>query len=394
MERFQGVEFLAGANELQRLAGDSADGERRAAAGIAVHFREDDAGDAELLVELVGRLHRVLTGHGVRDEQNLAGVKLFLELPQLLHELLVDVQAAGGIYEENVAARLHAFPPSRPRQVTRLGFFQRAIGNRQLDIARDNRKLLPGGMSVDVDRDHHRTVAVFREPLRQLAGAGRLTGALEADDHDGAGRLIREAQFRLMASQDVDQFVLDDLDDLLRRRQRSEDFLAERFYLDVLDQLLDDAEVNVGLQQRHANLAQGGLHVCGGQLAFTAQALKHPLQFFGQIIEHESSISAYQVGSATLRQGEVGLRAKREVREIAAVIFRYRGGGDHGGVVGGESRRREQHRIRQHSRLRRAPETGIASNTSRNDHRSRADFFGCGPGPFQQLGDHGVLKRS
>jgi hypothetical protein len=141
-------------------------------------------------------------------------------------------------------------------------------------------------------------MAVFREPFRELPSAGGFARALQADDHDGAWRLIREAEFRLVATEDVDQLVLDDLDDLLCRRECGEDFLAERFYLDVLDQLLNNAEVDVGLKQRHADLAQGGLHIRGGQLAFAAQALEHALQFFGQIIEHGSSIQAYQVGSS------------------------------------------------------------------------------------------------
>ena len=38
--------FSPDADELQRLAGDVPDRERRAAAGVAVHLGQDDAGDA------------------------------------------------------------------------------------------------------------------------------------------------------------------------------------------------------------------------------------------------------------------------------------------------------------------------------------------------------------
>jgi hypothetical protein len=54
MEGLEGVGLFAGADELDGLAGDVADGEGRAAAGVAVHLGEDDAGEAEALVE-VGR---------------------------------------------------------------------------------------------------------------------------------------------------------------------------------------------------------------------------------------------------------------------------------------------------------------------------------------------------
>ena len=109
MERLQRVELLAHADELQRLPGDVADRKRRAAAGIAVHLGQDHAGDAEALVELVGDLHGVLAGHGVGDEQDLDRVELLLQLLQLRHQLVVDVQAAGGIHQQHVAAGLHGF---------------------------------------------------------------------------------------------------------------------------------------------------------------------------------------------------------------------------------------------------------------------------------------------
>ena len=109
MERLERIGLLADADELQRLAGDVADRKRRAAARIAIHLGEDDAGDAEALVELVGGLHRVLPGHGVGDEQDLDRVQLLLQLLQLGHQLVVDVQAAGGIDQQHVAAAVDGF---------------------------------------------------------------------------------------------------------------------------------------------------------------------------------------------------------------------------------------------------------------------------------------------
>ena len=47
------------------------DGERRAAAGVAVELGEHDAVDAERLVKGGGGVHGVLSGHGVHDQQDL-----------------------------------------------------------------------------------------------------------------------------------------------------------------------------------------------------------------------------------------------------------------------------------------------------------------------------------
>ena len=57
-----------------------------------------------------------------------------------------------------------------------------------------------------------------------------------------------------------------------------EHLFAHRLDLDVLDELFDDPEVDVGLEQRHADFAQGALHVLGRELPFAAQVLEDPLQ--------------------------------------------------------------------------------------------------------------------
>ena len=63
--------FFAGADELDGLAGDVANGDGRAAAGVAVHLGEDDAGEAEALMKVLRRVDGVLAGHGVGDEEDL-----------------------------------------------------------------------------------------------------------------------------------------------------------------------------------------------------------------------------------------------------------------------------------------------------------------------------------
>ena len=58
------------------------------------------------------------------------------------------------------------------------------------------------------------------------------------------------------------------------------------FCFTCFDELLDDFEVDVGLEQRDADLAERLFHVFGGQLSFAAQVFEDPLQFFGQVVEH------------------------------------------------------------------------------------------------------------
>ena len=64
MEGLQRRGLLADPEELDRLAGDVADRQRRAAAGVAVGLGEDDAGQRQGVVERLGGVGGVLAGHG------------------------------------------------------------------------------------------------------------------------------------------------------------------------------------------------------------------------------------------------------------------------------------------------------------------------------------------
>ncbi len=109
VEGLEGVGLFAGAEELDGGSGDVADGEGGASAGVSVHLGEDGSGDGEVVVEGLGGVDGVLAGHGVGDEEDLAGVEELLESGHLVHESGVDVVAAGGVDDEDVAAEVGGF---------------------------------------------------------------------------------------------------------------------------------------------------------------------------------------------------------------------------------------------------------------------------------------------
>ena len=147
----------------------------------------------------------------------------------------------------------------------------------RLDGLGDNLQLLARGGTIDVHRHQHGTMSALLEPVRQLARGGGLTGTLQAGHQHHGGRLRGELQLGRVFAEDVDQFVANDLDDLLGGRKRGHHFLAERLLADVLDQFLDDLEVDVGFQQRHADFFQRFADVFFGQRALSAQVLKGAL---------------------------------------------------------------------------------------------------------------------
>ena len=70
IEILQRIHALAGADQLDRLAGDRAHRQRRAAAAVAVDAGEHDAGEADALVERAREIDRVLAGQAVGDQQH------------------------------------------------------------------------------------------------------------------------------------------------------------------------------------------------------------------------------------------------------------------------------------------------------------------------------------
>ena len=84
IKRVQSIVFFACAHELYRRARYFADRKRRAAARVAVELGQYDARKAQPFVKFARRAHRVLSDHGVGDEQNFHGRKFPLQRPQFI----------------------------------------------------------------------------------------------------------------------------------------------------------------------------------------------------------------------------------------------------------------------------------------------------------------------
>ena len=111
----------------------------------------------------------------------------------------------------------------------------------------------------------------FDEPLGELAREGRLTGTLEAGEHDDGRRLLGELEATLLAAEDRDELVVDDLHDLLGGVQGLVDLVAEGALAHLAGELLDDLEGDVGVEQGATDLADGAVDIRRGELALAAE---------------------------------------------------------------------------------------------------------------------------
>ncbi len=83
-------------------------------------------------------------------------------------------------------------------------------------------------------------------------------------------------------AEQVDQFIVDDFDDLLAGMDALDDFLAEGLGLDAVDEIAGDLEIDVGFEQRHADFAQGIGDVGLGNFAEAAQVFEGVLELAAQ----------------------------------------------------------------------------------------------------------------
>ena len=80
--------------------------------------------------------------------------------------------------------------------------------------------------------------------------------------------------------------VVDDLDDHLRRRHRSQHLLPERLLADGGDKVPDHGKRHIGLEQRNADLTQSGPYIGLGQRTVAAQPVEHVCEAITEAVEH------------------------------------------------------------------------------------------------------------
>ena len=336
-------EFFADAGELDGLARDRAHGDGRAAAGVAVEFGEDDAIYAQFLVEGVGDGDGILTGHGVDDEEDLLRLDRGADLAQLLHELLVDVQTAGSIDDDRVAAIVARVFHSLPGDLhwVALTLFK----DLHAHLTADDLQLLDGRGAVDVAGDEQGLFAALFDEVAEFGGHGGLARALQTAEHVDGRWLGGVGQFGVGAAHQLGQFVIDDLDNLLAGREAAQYLLPHGALGDLFDKILDNGKVDVSFQKRHAHFAHRGFDVRLAELALAGQLFERILQFISQALEcharspldlqYVDKAISCRAGIARVQRLEAGLRLLRDGQiaaheaEFCLVFLEFFAGGGH-----------------------------------------------------------------
>ena len=135
------------------------------------------------------------------------------DAPDLLHQLGVDRQPAGGVDDQHVTAEADGLLQALLGHRDRVG---RLAEDRDPGLLAEDPELLDGGRALQVGADEQRVATLAPlVPRRQLGGGGGLAGSLQAGQKNDGRRAGGVGEPQGLAAQDVAQLVVDDLDDLL-----------------------------------------------------------------------------------------------------------------------------------------------------------------------------------
>ena len=234
-----------------------------------------------------GHTHRFLAGGGIEHEQDFLRLDQALKIDQFLNEILINLQPARGIKDQHIAG-------------LRAGFLHGGAGDllhilltlerehRHIDLLTECLQLIHRRRPIHIRRDEQRLAALFLNQLGELAAGGGFTRTMQANHHD-AGGIAAGLELGVGIAKQRDQFIVNDLHDLLARLNAGQHLIAEGFLLNASEEFLGHLEVDVRLQQRHTHLAQGLGDIVLRNLAQPAQVLKRTLKFAAQRIKHGRS---------------------------------------------------------------------------------------------------------
>ena len=120
----------------------------------------------------------------------------------------------------------------------------------------EHAQLFLSGGTARIERRHQHFLALaVRQAIGDLGGRRRFAGALQADHQDADRRGGCRSIGAAVGAEHRDELVVDDLDDHLAGRHRAQHLGADGLGFDLLGEILDDIERDVGLEQGATNLA-------------------------------------------------------------------------------------------------------------------------------------------
>src|SRR3989442_3120845 len=94
----------------------------------------------------------------------------------------------------------------------------------------------------------------------------------------------------MLATERDRELPIDDLHDLLPGREALHDLLRQGAAADTHQKVVGDLHRDVGFEQRGTDVAEGGVHLPGVELASRPELLEDAVQAVGERVEHVSRV--------------------------------------------------------------------------------------------------------
>ena len=120
-----------------------------------------------------------------------------------------------------------------------------------------------------------------------------------------------------LGAEHLDERVVDDLDDLLARRDRAEHLLADRLLGRLVDELADHRQGDVGLEQGDPHLAHRGPDVGLVERAAAAQPVEDGAEAVAQTVEHALPSTSLRRRTRKTPAGETSPASARPLRRCS-----------------------------------------------------------------------------
>src|SRR5665213_2287437 len=153
-------------------------------------------------------------------------------------------------------------------------------------LAGQHPQLLDGGGTLEVGTHQERVAALLFEPAGQLGRCRGLARALESGQQDDRRGSAGVPDLEGLPPEDGDQFLVDDLDDLLARAQALGEFEPQAAVAHRRGELADHADLDVGLEEGGADLAEDLVDIGLGQPSSAPESAEDAVESVGQALEH------------------------------------------------------------------------------------------------------------
>jgi hypothetical protein len=299
IEGFKLIDFLADAGELNGLLGHLSQGERGSAPRVAVELREDDAGEAEGIVEMLCDADGLLSGGRVTDEEHLLRNEEFLELFELLQERFVDFLASSRVIDLHISPLLLAPSRGLPAHAKNVGLSGLWLEHRNADLIAQGGKLFDSGRALKVASDQQGRLALGFQQAGKFGGRSRLARSIETHNEDSAR--FFEVEWRGIPAEQRGEFIVKDFDDLLAGRDAAQNILTKRLALDARDEVLGDPEMDIRLEKSHSDFAQGIGDILFADAPMPAEVFENVLKFVRKPGKHRK-LSMHQESDVLCRE--------------------------------------------------------------------------------------------